>query len=65
MLPLLIVADKERVYPLYRLPWRLIIFPVDLRIFHSPPPSLYKDVVQRPSTPVYADFEPPLPPTAR
>src|SRR5438067_8028385 len=58
MLPPLIVADKERSYPLYRLSGRLIILHIDLLILYSPPQPFDKDVVQRPSPPVHTHLDP-------
>ena len=53
MLPPLIVAHKERGSPLYRLPWRLRIFQIDLLVFDRPPQPFDEDGVACPSPPVH------------
>jgi hypothetical protein len=41
-------------YPRRRRPWRLVSFPLDLRIGDRPPPPLDTNVVQRPPPPIPA-----------
>src|SRR6266436_9552607 len=58
MLPPRIVAHKERLSPLYRLTWRLIILHRDLLVFDRAPQPFDKDVVERPSPTVPTDVYP-------
>ncbi len=58
MLPSLIVTDKERGEPFYRLSGRLIILPRDLLIVNGPPQPFDKDVVECPSPPIHAHLDP-------
>src|SRR6266566_6968285 len=58
MLPPLIVAHKERPYPLPRLSWRLIILQIDLLVCDWPPPPFDKAVVERPTPAVHAHLHP-------
>src|SRR5207245_5646177 len=58
MLPSLIVTDKDRGEPFYRLSGRLIILPRDLLILNGPPQPFDTDVVECPSPPIHADLAP-------
>src|SRR2546425_13288143 len=58
MLPPRIVAPKERPSPLHRLAGRLIILKRDLLIFHGPPQPFDTDVVECPSPPIHAHWDP-------
>src|SRR5438132_14096791 len=58
MLPSLIVTDKERGEPFYRLSGRLIILQRDLLILHGPPQPFDTDVVECPSPPIHAHWDP-------
>src|SRR5437667_8425137 len=58
MLPSLIVTDKERGEPFYRLSGRLIILQRDLLILNGPPQPFDTDVVECPSPPIHAHLDP-------